>query len=482
MSNDSLKPYKFSIQDGIVTSVFEYKNGRFKIDSIDNNETYTYDGTNVIKTEYDHGRVKTTLFADIDSDGLFYKGSQTSNQGARSGAVSGNASNQKGFQFTVVDGVVVAVSEIERGVSHQERIDSNEHWSIDGTNFIKTEVEHGVTESTVYTDADGNGVYTKTSKTYTTNDGTVWSGRTGSDSDDRYSGSGSDDSYHAGLGNDQVAGGSGNDDLYGSDGNDRLSGDLGSDDLYGGDGNDSLLGGAGNDREEGGIGNDSLEGGVGNDYVSGGEGIDNLLGGAGNDDLYGDSGADRLSGGDGSDNLYGGLDNDVLSGNNGIDHLEGNEGNDSLDGGLSDDYLDSGTGNDNLLGGAGNDDLYGGDGVDVLIGGLGSDDIYGGLGNDSFTFTSILDSGLTSGTIDHIYDFQSGDKINLSSIDAKYGLTRNDAFTFVESSSGVTTTNANGALWVVGDVVYGSTDRDIAAEFSIQLVGVTNLAASDFVL
>lgn len=483
MSNDSLKPYKFSIQNGVVTTVYEYKNGRFKVDGIDSNETYTFDGTNVIKTEYDDGRIKTTLFADVDSDGIYYKASQTSAPGTGSGSTeSGGVSSQNGYQFTVVGGVVTAVSEIERGVTHQERIDSNEQWSIDGANFVKTEVERGVTETTVYSDVDGDGIYTKASKTYTANDGTVWTGSTGGDSDDRWNGSGSDDSYYAGLGNDQVAGGIGNDDLYGGDGNDRLSGDLGSDDLYGGDGDDNLFGGDGNDHEEGDIGNDSLDGGAGNDYISGGEGTDNLLGGLGDDDLYGDSGADRLSGGDGSDDLYGGLDNDVLAGNNGIDHLEGNEGNDSLDGGSSDDYLDGGLGTDNLLGGAGNDDLYGGDGADILFGGIGSDDLYGGLGNDSYTYSSILDSGLTSASIDHIYDFQSGDKINLSSIDAKYGFTRNDAFTFVGSSSGVTTANANGALWVVGDVVYGSTDRDTAAEFSIQVVGVTNLTAADFVL
>lgn len=483
MSSISSKPYKFTIVNGVITNVYEYKNGRFKVDSIDGDETYTFDGTNVIKTEIDDGRLETTVFSDVDADGVYYQIGRTGTPSTGGGSVNTNGtSSQNGYQFTVVNGVVTAVSEIERGISHQERIDSNEQWSVDGVNFVKTEVEHGVTETTVYTDADGNGIYTKTSKTYTANDGTVWSGRTGEDSDDRWNGSGSDDSYHAGLGNDQVAGGVGNDDLYGGDGNDRLNGDSGSDDLYGGDGDDNLLGGDGDDHEEGDIGNDSLDGGAGNDNISGGEGTDNLLGGLGDDDLYGDSGADRLSGGDGSDDLYGGLDNDSLAGNNGIDHLEGNEGNDSLDGGSSDDYLDGGLGTDNLLGGAGNDDLYGGDGADIMFGGIGSDDLYGGLGNDSFSYSSVLESGLTSTSIDHIYDFRSGDKINLSSIDAKYGFTRNDAFTFVGSGSAVTSANANGALWVVGDVVYGSNDRDTAAEFSIQVVGVTNLTAADFVL
>lgn len=426
--SSSNKGYKFTIKNGAVTAIYEVKNGRLKPEGIDHDETWTFDGLNVTKTEYDHGRLKTTLFTDIDSDGIFFKSNQTSNPYSGSSTGFGNSSNQNGYQFTVVNGAVTAVSEIERGVSHQERIDSNEQWSIDGVNFVKTEFEHGVTETTVYTDADGNGIYTKTSKTYTANDGTVWSGRTGGDSDDRWNGSRSDDSYHAGLGNDQVAGGVGNDDLYGGDGNDRLNGDSGSDDLYGGDGDDQLLGGVGDDHEEGGIGNDSLDGGAGSDYISGGEGTDNLLGGLGDDGLYGESGADRLSGGDGSD------------------------------------------------------DLYGGDGNDMLLGGIGSDDLYGGLGNDSFTYGSVKDTGLTSALRDHIFDFQSGDKIDLSSIDAKYGFTRNDAFTFVGSSSGVTTANANGALWVVDDVVYGSTDRDIAAEFSIQVVGVTNLAAADFVL
>lgn len=476
MSSNSLKPYKFTISNGVVTQVLKYKNGSFKIEKIDGNETYSYDGTNVVKTEYDHGRYKTTLFSDANADGIFYSTAQTPTDPTISG------SNQNGYKFTVVNGIVVTVSEIKQGIVKQERIDSNEQWIVDGDNFVKTELEHGVTETTIYSDIDGNGVYTKASKTYAAPDGTLWTGLIGGDSDDRWTGTSSDDAYHSGLGNDQLTGGQGNDDLYGGEGNDRLYGDSGADDLYGGDGDDNLFGGIDNDHIEGDNGNDSLTGGDGNDYLNGVDGADNLDGGNGNDDLYGGVGVDRLNGGEGSDNLYGGLDDDQLAGNNGIDHLEGNEGNDSLDGGASDDYLDGGIGSDYLLGGAGNDDIDGGDGNDQLIGGIGSDDLYGSVGNDSFIYSSIFDSGLTNTSRDHIYDFEIGDKIDLSFIDAKSSVRGNNSFTFLDSNSTVTTRNADGALWVIDDVVYGSTDRDIAAEFSIQVIGAINLTASDFVL
>ena len=129
----------------------------------------------------------------------------------------------------------------------------------------------------------------------------------------------------------------------------------------------------------GGSNNDTIHGAAGNDSIVGNKGDDKIFGDAGNDKIYGDDGADTLSGGKGNDYLFGDAGNDSLSGDAGNDTLSG------------------GKGNDKLLGGAGNDSLSGGTGNDTLTGGKGS---------DIFFYT---------GGKDTIADYDTSDKIALSS-------------------------------------------------------------------
>ena len=238
MSNDSNKGYKFNILNGAVTAVYEIKNGRTKFEKMDRDEVWSVDGSNVVKTEYEHGRAETTIYSDIDGDGIFAKMSKSYSTDSSSISNSITTQNsttnqlQNGYQFDVVNGAVAAVYEIERGYKSQERIDLNETWTIDGANIIKTEVERGITETSIYSDLDGDGVFAKVSKSYVATDGSVWSGgASGTDSDDQWRGNNSDDHYYAGNGNDRLTSGNGNDDLYGADGDDQLSGESGSDDL-----------------------------------------------------------------------------------------------------------------------------------------------------------------------------------------------------------------------------------------------------------
>ncbi len=416
MSNDANKGYQFTVVNGAVTAVYEIKNGRAKFEKMDRDESWSVEGNNIVKTETEHGRIETTIFSDIDGDGIFAKMSKS--YGTDGSTITNSTTQnlttsqlQNGYQFDVVNGAVAAVYEIERGYKSQERIDLNETWTIDGSNIIKTEVERGITETSIYSDLDGDGVFAKVSKSYVATDGSVWSGSaSGTDSDDQWRGNNSDDHYYAGNGNDRLTSGNGNDDLYGADGDDQLNGESGSDDLYGGIGNDFLSGGNDNDHLEGGFDNDRLEGGNGDDYLNGGAGIDALTGGIGSDDLYGE------------------------------------------------------------------------EGDDTLIGGAGSDDLYGGLGNDTYKYSNVLESGLTTTTRDHIHDFSAGDKIDLSGIDARSGNWSNDAFNYVGAASNVTSANANGALWFENGILYGSNDRDTAAEFQIELVGLSQLSLTDLVL
>lgn len=133
----------------------------------------------------------------------------------------------------------------------------------------------------------------------------------------------------------------------------------------------------------------------------------------------------------------------------------------------------------------GNDKLTGTTKNDILIGGLGGDTLTGGLGADVFKYTSLKDSGITTTTRDTITDFTHSekDKIDLSSIDANEKLAGDQAFKFIGSSA-FSKTDATGQLRFDSktSILYGSTDKDSAAEFSIKLNGVSSLVADDFIL
>jgi Ca2+-binding RTX toxin-like protein len=142
--------------------------------------------------------------------------------------------------------------------------------------------------------------------------------------------------------------------------------------------------------------NDTIFGGSGDDNIDGGAGNDTLSGGSGNDTIFGGAGADRISGGSGDDYLAG--DNDAVPfSQHGVDTING---------------------------GSGNDTVYGGGGADILTGGTGNDTFvyYVGVGAENESKV---------GAADHITDFQTGDKIDVSFMDADGNAANgNSAFTF----------------------------------------------------
>ncbi|WP_304608569.1 S-layer family protein [Inquilinus sp. Marseille-Q2685] len=282
----------------------------------------------------------------------------------------------------------------------------------------------------------------------------------------------------------------GNDTLIGNGGDDVLSGEAGNDTLSGGDGADRLVGGAGIDIVHGGIGNDSVDAGSENDQVFGEAGDDELLGGAG---------ADALDGGDGNDYLEGGAGADALTGGAGIDTLSyagssagvlvnlatgavsgGDAAGDTFSG--IEQLLGSAS-NDVLTGDAGANTLWGGAGDDVLTGGGGADLLKGGAGNDSFVYAAIGDSAAATAGRDVISDFATGDRIDLSGIDADGNSANGDtAFTFGTGNF----TGVAGQLRVVdfGDGrqgVYLDVDGDRTQDAIITIYSDHVLIAADFV-
>ena len=307
--------------------------------------------------------------------------------------------------------------------------------------------------------------------------------------------------------------------------------------LTGNSADNVLNGGAGADTMIGGLGNDTYYVDHANDVVSETSvsgGIDTVISGVsrtlgnyqenltlsgtaainatGNslaNTLTGNSAANVLNGGAGADTMIGGLGNDTYyvdhandvvsetSGNGGIDivisSVSRTLGNYQENLTLSGTAAINGTGNTlantltgnsaaNVLdGGAGNDILSGGAGNDRLVGGAGKDVLTGGAGNDIFDFHALSETGLTSSAWDVINDFQRGsDKIDLATLDANTAAAGNQAFHAIIGST--TAFTAAGQLMVSNGVLYGNTDSDSTPEFAIQLIGITSLAISDFVL
>ncbi len=138
---------------------------------------------------------------------------------------------------------------------------------------------------------------------------------------------------------------------------------------------------------------------------------------------------------------------------------------------------------DTLTGDANANTLWGLGGGDILTGGGGGDALKGGVGNDTFVYTALSDSAVSGIGKDGITDFSTGDKIDLSGIDADGNSANGDtAFTF---GTGDFTRHA-GELRVVTagsiQVVYVDTNGDKVPDFAINVTSDHALTASDFVL
>ncbi len=162
--------------------------------------------------------------------------------------------------------------------------------------------------------------------------------------------------------------------------------------------------------------------------------------------------------------IFGAQTNDVVVGNDLDNVIKTRAGNDSIDGGKGHDLLDGGTGDDVIVGG---------DGDDILIGGLGNDKMTGGAGKDVFVFS---EAGW-----EMITDFEKGDIIDLSLLDANTTMAGKQSFTFVGSKwlskvgdLGIYQDKANNVTYVQAEL-----NGDGKHEFDIRILGLHNLTLDD---
>ena len=136
-----------------------------------------------------------------------------------------------------------------------------------------------------------------------------------------------------------------------------------------------------------------------------------------------------------------------------------------------------------VYGGTGNDVITGGSGADWIFGGDGTDTLYGGGGNDVFYYDALSQSNPNVGR-DGIQDFSTGDKMDLSALDAIAG-GGDDAFTFIGSGAftnhaGELRATSSGPIWTVS----GDVNGDGVADFELVVVvsDAHPLTSADFTL
>ncbi len=142
----------------------------------------------------------------------------------------------------------------------------------------------------------------------------------------------------------------------------------------------------------------------------------------------------------------------------------------------------AGLGNDTIIGSANADEINGGGGSDQITGGGGADLLRGAAGSDRFNYNAISDS--TAAARDRILDFDSGDAIVLTNVDANSLVTGNQAFTLIASGQAFT---AAGQLRIsqTGNIalVEGDSNGDGIADFAIEVTmtgGMTLTGGSIF--
>jgi Ca2+-binding RTX toxin-like protein len=244
----------------------------------------------------------------------------------------------------------------------------------------------------------------------------------------------------------------------------------------------SLSGTAGDAQGDVLIDMENLTGSSFGDNMTGGAGANRLDGGDGNDILEGRGGADVLVGGDGIDTAYYTASSVGVTVNLALGTGTGGDAQGDTLSGIE--QVMGSSHNDTLIGDSGANQLWGMGGDDTLRGGTGADMMKGGDGHDSFVYTDLADSTVATTGRDTIADFGSGDRIDLSAIDANGNPGDGDtAFTFVNGGF----TGHAGELRIVtfgtgAQGVYLDTDGDKNPDAAIIVVSDHVLTASDFVL
>lgn len=74
------------------------------------------------------------------------------------------ATSADGYKFTVTNGVVSGVAEVEHGRTKNKLIKSYEQYQVDGANIVKSEAKGAWSELATYSDSNNDGIFQKVSE------------------------------------------------------------------------------------------------------------------------------------------------------------------------------------------------------------------------------------------------------------------------------------------------------------------------------
>lgn len=168
----SSKGYQFVTNGSSVTAVYEQEHGRLQQERMKSNETWSFDGVDVTRTETKFGKVEISTYTDLNQDGLFQKSFELE-------VVTGASLRAlETYKFTLADGsaasgdlvlagdAVTGALKLGRGGWKSDRLDANE--SVDvvevgaDTFILKTEIgRSGKIEFSVFRDDDGDALWTE---------------------------------------------------------------------------------------------------------------------------------------------------------------------------------------------------------------------------------------------------------------------------------------------------------------------------------
>lgn len=259
-----------------------------------------------------------------------------------------------------------------------------------------------------------------------------------------------------------------------------LKGDKSAETITTGEQDDYVMAHGGDDIISAGEGNDIVRGDAGDDIIFGGEGNDQLGGDAGNDVVFGGEGDDTILGWETapSDDTYFG---DDVDGGTGIDTLSLELATTSVTVDLGSDGSNRGTA---YSVGTGLDTFYDienvktGSGDDVITASNAVNVIDGGEGMDIFRFNSA-----EAADGDQLSDFEPGDVIDFSMMDADQGVAGDQSFTITSGAftgAGqlmITQEDRDGSTFTS---IKGDVDGDKNADFSLEIRGAHDLTNSDF--
>jgi Ca2+-binding RTX toxin-like protein len=256
--------------------------------------------------------------------------------------------------------------------------------------------------------------------------------------------------------------------------------------IIGGNTAETISGLGGNDQLFGNGGNDTLFGGDGDDLLVGGTGLDTYFGGEGNDNMVNTADANAYDGGNGSDMVDYSQSTTSVTVNltTGLGSFGDAEGDryvsvENVLGGSGNDTIIGGPAGNSLGGKAGDDIIIGNGGNDTIIGGQGADTLTSGTGYDTFQFFASSESNAVA--TDIITDFTKGSDKIVINFDADTTLAGEQEFNF--TGLGATGAREVGFEAISGGIrVYAHTDNDAVADFQVDVLGLTTISASDFIL